>query len=319
VSADMKVVLTDQVFPTVDVERRILGSIDADLEVLEDSSADSIAAHARDADAILTTYAPIGAELMGSLERCRIISRYGIGVDNIDLEAAKGRGVVVTNVPDYCVEEVADHTIALLLAVTRKVVKGDHVVRSGGWGIAELRTVHRLRGRTLGLVGFGHIGRAVAVRAAAFGLFLRVYDPYLSPEATKGLDVTRSDDLEGLLAAVDIVSIHAPLVAETRGMFGAQTIGAMKPGAVLLNTSRGPIVETRALIDALGSGHLGAAALDVFDSEPPDAGLLEGLDNLVATPHAAFYSEQAIEESQTKASEAIVAVLKGEEPRYRVA
>jgi D-3-phosphoglycerate dehydrogenase len=315
----MKVVLTDQVFPTVDVERRILGSIDADLEVLEDSSAGSIAARARDADAILTTYAPIGAGLMVSLERCRIISRYGIGVDNIDLEAARDKGIVVTNVPDYCVEEVADHTIALLLAVTRKIVKGDHVVRSGGWGIAELREVHRLRGRTLGLVGFGHIGRAVGLRAAAFGLDLRVYDPYLSADATRGLDVSRSEDLEDLLRAADIVSIHAPLVADTRGMFGAQTISAMKPGAVLLNTSRGPIVETKALVDALRSGHLAAAALDVFDSEPPDAGLLEGLDNLVATPHAAFYSEEAIEESQTKASEAIVAVLKGQAPRYRVA
>jgi D-3-phosphoglycerate dehydrogenase len=315
----MKVVLTDQVFPTVDVERRILGSIDANLEVLEDSSADSIAQRARDAEAILTTYAPIGADLMGSLERCRIISRYGIGVDNIDLEAAKDKGIVVTNVPDYCVEEVADHTIALLLAVTRKVVKGDHVVRSGGWGIAELREVHRLRGRTLGLVGFGHIGRAVGLRAAAFGLDLRVYDPYLSADATRGLDVSRSDDLEDLLRAADIVSIHAPLVADTRGLFGAQTISAMKPGAVLLNTSRGPIVETKALVDALRSGHVAAAALDVFDSEPPDVSLLEGLDNLVATPHSAFYSEEAIEESQTKASEAIVAVLKGEEPRYRVA
>jgi D-3-phosphoglycerate dehydrogenase / 2-oxoglutarate reductase len=315
----MKVVLTDQAFPTVDVERRILGSIDANLEILEDSSADSIATRARDAEAILTTYAPIGADLMGSLERCRIISRYGIGVDNIDLEAAKDKGIVVTNVPDYCVEEVADHTIALLLAVTRKVVKGDHVVRSGGWGIAELREVHRLRGHTLGLVGFGHIGRAVGLRAAAFGLNLRVYDPYLSADATRGLDVSRSDDLEDLLRAADIVSIHAPLVADTRGMFGAQTISAMKPGAVLLNTSRGPIVETKALVDALRSGHVAAAALDVFDSEPPDASLFEGLDNLVATPHSAFYSEEAIEESQTKASEAIVAVLKGEEPRYRVA
>jgi D-3-phosphoglycerate dehydrogenase len=315
----MKVVLTDQVFPTLTVERRILGSIGADLEVLEDSSADSIAERARDAEALLTTYAPIGADLMGSLEKCRVISRYGIGVDNIDLDAARSRGIVVTNVPDYCVEEVADHTIALLLAVTRKVVKGDHVVRAGGWGIAELREVHRLRGRTLGLVGFGHIGRAVALRAATFGLSLRVYDPYLSSEATKGLEVARDDDLESLLAAADIVSIHAPLVADTRGMFDAHTIGSMKAGAVLLNTSRGPIVDTKALVSALVGGHLSGAALDVFDTEPPDATVLEGHDNLVATPHSAFYSEEAIEESQTKASEAIVAVLKGEEPRYRVA
>jgi D-3-phosphoglycerate dehydrogenase len=317
--ATYKVVLTDQVFPTVDVEREILGSIGAELHILPEASPAAIADEAGDADALLTTYAAIDADLMPRLERCRIISRYGIGVDNIDLDAARERGIVVTNVPDYCVEEVADHTIALLLAVTRKIVAGDRVVRSGGWGIAELRPVHRLRGQSLGLIGFGHIGRAVSARAAAFGLAVNVFDPYLPEDATRDLGVVRIDDLGDLLSSSDIVSVHVPLVPQTRGMIGDEAIGAMRHGAVLLNTSRGPVVDTAAVAHALRDGRLAGAGLDVFDSEPPDATLIQGLETLVATPHAAFYSEESIRESQTKASGAIVAVLEDREPTYRVA
>jgi D-3-phosphoglycerate dehydrogenase len=313
-----KVVLTDQVFPTVEVEREMLRAIDAEIEILDDSSHESIARRATDADALLTTYAAIDARLMKSLVRCRIIARYGIGVDNIDLDAAKERGIVVTNVPDYCVDEVADHTIALVLTATRKIVAGDRVVRSGGWGISELRPIHRLRSRTLGLVGFGHIGRAVSVRANALGLSVKIYDPYIAEAATEGLDVQRVDDLDELLRQSDIVSVHAPLVPATSGMFDAMAIAKMKDGAVLINTSRGPIVETAAVTDALRAGRLGAAALDVFDSEPPDPAAIEGLDNLVATPHSAFYSEESIQESQRKAAEAIVDVLQGRAPRYRI-
>jgi D-3-phosphoglycerate dehydrogenase / 2-oxoglutarate reductase len=313
-----KVVLTDQVFPTVEVEREMLRAIDAEIEILDDSSHESIARRATDADALLTTYAAIDARLMESLVRCRIIARYGIGVDNIDLDAAKERGIVVTNVPDYCVDEVADHTIALLLTATRKIVAGDRVVRSGGWGISELRPIHRLRSRTLGLVGFGHIGRAVSVRANALGLSVKIYDPYIAETATEGLDVQRVDDLDELLRQSDIVSVHAPLVPATSGMFDATAIAKMKDGAVLINTSRGPIVQTAAVTDALRAGQLGAAALDVFDSEPPDPAAIEGLDNLVATPHSAFYSEESIQESQRKAAEAIVDVLQGRAPRYRI-
>jgi D-3-phosphoglycerate dehydrogenase / 2-oxoglutarate reductase len=313
-----KVVLTDQVFPTVEVEREMLRAIDAEIEILDDSSHETIARRATDADALLTTYAAIDARLMESLVRCRIIARYGIGVDNIDLDAAKERGIVVTNVPDYCVDEVADHTIALLLTATRKIVAGDRVVRSGGWGISELRPIHRLRSRTLGLIGFGHIGRAVSVRANALGLSVKIYDPYIAETATEGLDVRRVDDFDELLRQSDIVSVHAPLVPATSGMFDATAIAKMKDGAVLINTSRGPIVETAAVTDALRAGRLGAAALDVFDSEPPDAAAIEGLDNLVATPHSAFYSEESIQESQRKAAEAIVDVLQGRAPRYRI-
>ena len=312
------VTLTDQVFPTLDVERSILSTIGASLEVLPESTPEAIREHAAGADAVLTTYAPIDRETIASLGRCRIISRYGIGVDNIDLEAARERGIAVTNVPDYCVEEVADHVLALLLAATRKIVRGDAVVRSGGWGISELRPVHRLRGRKLGLVGFGHIGEQVARRAAAFGLEVSAYDPYLPAERLEAAGVHPAASLEELLAASDAVSIHVPLVDATRGLIGADAVAQMKPGSILINTSRGPVVSTPAVAAALREGRLGAACLDVFETEPPPAGTIDDVPNLIATPHSAYYSEEAIGESQTRAAQAIVDVLSGREPRNRV-
>jgi len=314
----MRVVLTDQVFPTVDVEREILGRAGETLDILTDSSPETIRAEAADTDAILTTYAPIDAETISALQRCKVIARYGIGVDNIDLEAARAAGITVTNVPDYCVEEVADHTVALLLAVWRKIVTGNEVVRKGGWGIAELRPVRRLRGRQLGMIGFGHIGRAVASRATTFGLELRVFDPYIDDSALSDTGVTRIKDLDELLSSSDIVTIHAPLTSGTGGLIDTEAIDKMKDGAVLVNTSRGPIVDTSAVAAALSRGKLSGAGLDVFDEEPPDATTLQSLETLVVTPHAAFYSDEAIAESQTKAATSIVTVLGGDEPDYRV-
>jgi D-3-phosphoglycerate dehydrogenase len=314
----MKVVLTDQVFPSTDVERKILTDIGADLVVLEDSSEESIRTHARDADALLNTYAPIDRSTLEHLEKCKVIARYGIGVDNIDLEAARERGIVVTNVPDYCVDEVADHTMSLLLAVARKVVIGHAHTMSGGWGIDPLRPIHRLRGQNLGLVGFGNIARAVAARAQPFGLAVQTYDPYVKEEVIQEAGVKRASTLEALLETSDIVSVHVPLLDETRGLIGAEALARMRPDAVILNTSRGPIVDVDEVLRALRSGRLGGAGLDVFPTEPPDHGSFEGISNLVVTPHAAFYSDEAIIESQTKAAGCVVAVLHGEQPRYRV-
>jgi len=314
----VKIVLTDQVFPTVDVEREILGRVGGDLEILTDSSPETIRSEAADADGILTTYAAIDSDTVAALRSCRVIARYGIGVDNIDLEAARAAGITVTNVPDYCVEEVADHTIALLLAVWRKIVTGNQVVRKDGWGIAQLRPVRRLRGKQLGMIGFGHIGRAVAARATTFGLDLRVFDPYIDVSALADTGVTRIESLDELLASADVVTIHAPLTSGTKGLIDAEAIAKMKDGAVLINTSRGPIVHTGAVAEALGRGKLSGAGLDVFDEEPPDNTMLSSLETLVATPHAAFYSDEAIAESQTKAATSIVTVLGGGEPDYRV-
>jgi D-3-phosphoglycerate dehydrogenase / 2-oxoglutarate reductase len=314
----LKVVLTDQVFPTIDTEREILTGIGAELVVLDDPSPESIRANARDAVALLNTYAPIDRATLEHLGECKVIARYGIGVDNVDLIAARERGVVITNVPDYCVDEVADHTLALLLAVTRKVVKGHEHTAGGGWGIDLLRPIHRLRGRTLGLVGFGNIARQVAARGQAFGLIVRTYDPYVDDEALRSHGAERAESLEELLAEADVVSVHVPLLDETRGLIGPGAVERMRPGAIVLNTARGPIVDVDAVLAGLRSGHLGGAGLDVFPTEPPDAGAFADVENLVVTPHAAFYSDESIVESQTKATNCIVAVLRGEEPVYRV-
>jgi D-3-phosphoglycerate dehydrogenase / 2-oxoglutarate reductase len=314
----MKVVLTDQVFPTIDTEVEILGEIGAELVVLDDPSPESIRANARDADALLNTYSPIDKETLGHLEKVQIIARYGIGVDNVDLEAARERGVVVTNVPDYCVDEVADHTLTLLLAVARKVVIGHAHVMGGGWGIDPVRPIHRLRGQTLGLVGLGNIARGVAARARPLGLEVLAFDPYVKDDVLQAHGAVRAGSLDELLGAADIVSVHVPLLPETRGLIGAEALEKMRPGAVVLNTSRGPIVDVDAVVAALREGRLGGAGLDVFPSEPPDAATFEGIENLVVTPHSAFYSDEAITESQTKAANNIVSVLRGEQPKYRV-
>jgi D-3-phosphoglycerate dehydrogenase / 2-oxoglutarate reductase len=314
----MRVVLTDQVFPTVDVEREIFSRAGGDLDILPDSSSETIRAKAGDADAILTTYAAIDADTVAALTNCKVIARYGIGVDNIDLDAARAAGITVTNVPDYCVEEVADHTIALLLAVWRKIVTGNQIVRNDGWGIAQLRPVRRLRGTQLGMIGFGHIGRAVSARATTFGLEVRVFDPYIDDAALAGTGVERIEELDELLSNSDTVTIHAPLTSGTKGLIDTAAIDRMKNGAVLINTSRGPIVDTKAVAAALTQGKLSGAGLDVFDEEPPDAAMLSSLETLVVTPHAAFYSDEAIAESQSKAATSIVTVLGGGEPDYRV-
>lgn len=314
----MKVVLTDQVFPTTDIEQKILGDFGAELVVLDDSSPNSIRTNARDADALLNTYAPIDSETLEHLEKVRIIARYGIGVDNVDLEAASEKGIIVTNVPDYCVDEVADHTFALLLAVTRKIIVGHTHAVSGGWSIDPLRPIHRLRGQILGLIGFGHIAQAVASRAQAFGLEVRTFDPFIEESVVRSQGVTPATSLDDLLMSSDIVSLHVPLLPETRGLINSNAIEKMGTGTVLLNTSRGPIVEVDAVLAALEHGRLAGAGLDVFPTEPPNADDLRDVDNLVVTPHAAFYSDEAIMESQTKAANNIVAVLSGEEPKYKV-
>ena len=308
-----KVVVTDQVFPDVDVERELLASVDADL-VVADGTAEGVVAQARDADALLNTYLPVDADLIAQLERCRIIARYGIGVDNIDIEAAEKSGIVVTNVPDYCVEEVALHTAALLLALLRKVVEGDRLVRQGKWGIDELRPMRRVGELTVGLVGYGRIARRVGDIVRVLGADLLVYDPYV----TAGPDGPRLVELDELLAGSDAISVHAPLTPQTRGLIGERELALMPDSAVLVNTSRGPLIAFDALEAALRRGDIAAAALDVFEAEPPDAQRVREVPNLVATPHSAFYSEEALRESQRKAATQIVKVLSGQDPDYRV-
>jgi D-3-phosphoglycerate dehydrogenase len=308
-----KVVVSDQVFPTVDVERRLLEGIDAELTVAS-GDIESVLATASDADAILNTYLPWTADSIARLEKCRIIARYGIGFDNVDLKAAADADIVVTNVPDYSVEEVATHALALILASLRKVTTANDSVRGGTWSIDNFRPIRRLSTLTVGLVGYGRIARRIAAPLEALGARIIAHDPYLQP----GADLPPLLDLDALLTEADIVSLHLPLNDETRGVIGEAAIGRMKPGAILVNTSRGPLVDLDALTAALVDGSLGAAGLDVFDIEPLDPTRIGNVPNLIVTPHMAYYSEEALEESQRKAATQVIKVLSGETPDYQV-
>jgi D-3-phosphoglycerate dehydrogenase len=308
-----KVVVSDQVFPSVELERGLLAAIDAELTVAT-GGMEEVLAIAGDADAILNTYLPWDAAAIGRLTKCQIIARYGIGIDNLDLEAASGQGIVVTNVPDYSVEEVATHALALILASVRRVSLADETLRQGGWSIDRFRPIRRLSTLTVGLVGFGRIGRRIAAPLEALGARIVGYDPYLTPAD----DLPPLLSLDELLSTSDIVSLHLPLTPETRGMIDDTAIAKMKPGAILINTSRGPLVELDAVTKALGDGRLGGAGLDVFDTEPLDPARVEGVPNLIVTPHMAYYSEEALAESQRKAATQVIKVLTGEKPDYQV-
>ncbi len=311
--ATYKVVITDQVFPTTDLEEALLGEIDASLEVA-DGTLEDVLARGRDADGLLTTYFPITEETVRGLERCQIIARYGIGVDNVDIAAANAAGMTVTNVPDYSVEEVSAHALAMLLALLRKLPEADTLVRSGGWSIDSLRPLRRLSTLTVGLVGFGRISRRLAESLTTLGMTVVCYDPFIEP----GEGIPPLLGLEELLRISDAVSLHAPLTSETGGLIGAKELALMPNHAVLVNTSRGPLVVLDDLLDALRAGEIRAAALDVFEQEPLDAGRIEGVPGLLASPHMAYYSEEALSESQRKASTQIVKVLTGQAPDYPV-
>jgi D-3-phosphoglycerate dehydrogenase len=312
------VVVTDSVFPSLEPTERVLGTIGATLRLAPSATEEAIAAAAEQADALLVTYAPVTGALIERLTRCRVIARFGIGVDNVDVAAATRAGIVVTRVPDYCIDEVSDHALALLLALARKIPEADRHVKRGQWAVAPLAPIRRVRGKVLGLVGFGQIPRALAPKARALGLTVLAYDPYVPRDdmARAGVDQV---SFEELVARSDFVSIHAPLLPETRHLFNADVFRRMKTTAYLINTARGPLIDELALVDALERGELAGAALDVLAQEPPpaDSPLLRS-DKVILTPHAAFYSEESLEELQRKAAEEVVRVLTGAPPRHPV-
>jgi D-3-phosphoglycerate dehydrogenase len=312
------IAVTDSPFPSLDPAKAALARIDPELRVANSASAADILAVARDADAILVTYAKLPGDLLRQLRRCKAIGRFGLGVDNIDIAAAAELGITVTYVPDYCMQEVSDHAMALLLALARKVPQSNALVQAGRWDMPAVVPIHRLAGRVLGLVGFGNIPRALAPKAKAFGLRVVVHDPYVSQDALVAAGVD-SMSFDGLLEISDFVSIHAPLLPATRGLFNAEVFRKMKQGACLINTARGPLVDEDALGAVLDSGRLAGAALDVVAAEPlsKDSRLI-GRDNVVLTPHTAFYSVEALNELQTKCAADVARVLSGEKPVYPV-
>ena len=312
------IAVTDSVFPSLDPAMAALARLEPQIRMAKSVAAEDILAVARHADAILVTYAKLPGELLRQLTRCKAIGRFGLGVDNIDIKAAAELSIVVTYVPDYCMQEVSDHALALLLALARKIPLSNKLVQAGRWEMPAVVPLRRLAGQVLGLIGFGNIARALVPRAKAFGLTVIAHDPYASKDLFTAAAV-ESVSFEALLARSDFISVHAPLTSTTRGLLNAAAFAQMKKGAMIVNTARGPLIDERALIAALDSGHVGGAALDVAAIEPlaKDSPLL-GRDNLILTPHTAFYSVEALEELQTKCAADVARVLSGEPPVYPV-
>jgi C-terminal binding protein len=250
--------------------------------------------------------------------RCRGVVRAGVGFNNVDVESASRHGVVVCNVPDYGTEEVADHAIMFLLALVRRLVVSHQAIRDGNWDYRTALGAPRLRGKTFGVVGCGRIGTAAALRAKALGLDVVFFDPYLRQGMDKALGIRRVYTLEDLLEQSHFVSLHCYLDANSKYLINARTIARMKPGAILINTARGPIIEETALLDALDSGHLAAAGLDVIEREPLDYDRLRNHPKVLLTPHTAFYSVEGYNELRTKTAEETRRILLGEAPRNPV-
>ena len=305
----MRVLVTDHVFGDLETERAALAAIDCELELAPDADPETLVAKAAGAAGIMVCFAQIDARLLEAAKDCRIVARYGIGFDNVDVEAATRNGIQVTNVPDYCLDEVADHAMALLLAAARGVVGAALGVRQGDWTVPQ-ENVHRIAGRRLALIGAGRIGRRVADRARAFGYEVVVYDPYAGDSVAS---------IEEAVADADAVSLHAPLTDETRDIIGEPTLAAMKRRPILVNTSRGGLVDLEAVTRALDDDRLSAVALDVTEPEPlPADHPLRTHPRAIVTPHMSFYSEEAQAELQRRAVEEVVRALTGEEPRCPV-
>jgi D-3-phosphoglycerate dehydrogenase len=308
-----KVVLTDYVWECLDVEKKTLAGL-ANLVALQTKTPVEFLPEAEDCDALLNTYAgPITADVIARMPKCRIIARYGIGVDTIDVDAATQAGVIVTNNPTYCIDEVAEHTMALVLACARKIAFYDRLVRAGRWEVPPGKPIFRVAGSTLGLVGFGNIARRVATSAAALRMRVLFFDPFVKAAQS---DVPGDKvGFEDLLQQSDFISLHAPLTSQTRKMIAANAFSQMKKTAFLINCSRGPLVDTDALISALDSTKIAGCALDTIDPEPlPDPHPLRGRENVIITPHAAWYSEQAMAGLQAGAPGEVRRVLSGEWP-----
>ncbi len=312
------IAVTDSVFPSLDPAKAALAKLNPTYRMSKSVSADDILAVAKDADAILVTYAKLTREILTQLTRCRAIGRFGLGVDNIDLVAAKEKGIAVNYVPDYCIREVSDHAMALLLSLIRKIPLSNKLVQGGRWEMPAVVPIRRIEGTVLGLVGFGHIPRLVAPKAQAFGIKVIAFDPFAKADVFKASRV-ESVDFDTLLNTSDYVSVHAPLTPQTRGMMNAAVFAKMKKGAYIVNTARGPLIDEPALVAALDSRQIGGAGLDVVAVEPlaKDSPLL-GRDNVIISPHTAFYSIEALEELQVKCASDVARVLNGEKAVYPI-
>jgi D-3-phosphoglycerate dehydrogenase len=310
-----EVFITDCDHGSVEIEKEEFDRIGAKMTLAQVKNEEDLIRVCEQADGLINQYAPLTREVLERLPKCKVIAKYGVGVDSVDLKAATECGIIVTNVPDYCFDEVADHTISLILTLARKTAFFNQKVKSNQWDFRQGRPIHRIRNKTLGLIGCGRIGREVARKMSAFGVRVIAYDPYIGDTGRSIAFV----DLDTVLKESDFISIHCPLNESTRHLLGRREFQKMQRKPFVINVARGSVIEEEELIQALNEGWISGAGLDVLEKEPPDPhNPLLKMENVILSPHVAFYSEESIGELKRRAAEGVSAVLLGEWPRVVV-
>jgi D-3-phosphoglycerate dehydrogenase len=313
---NLKIVITDYRFPDVEQERRAVTAAGGTLVAGQATTEQEVADLCRDADGVLNARAPVTKRAISAMERCRIIVRYGIGVDTIDVGAATERGILVANVPDYCLDEVSDHALTLLLMLSRQMISAMALAREDTWAVAKMPPLQRLRGQTCGLIGCGRIGSLLAGKVSALGMSVIIHDPYLRESRAREMGAELVS-LDALLARADFISMHAPLNASTHHLLGEAAFAKMKKTASIINTARGGLIDEAALLAALDAGKIFGAGLDVLESETavtPIRSALVSHPKMIVTAHTAWLSQQARAMLQLRAIEQVLACLQGEMP-----
>jgi D-3-phosphoglycerate dehydrogenase len=306
-----QVVITDCDHGSIEEEKEEFGQIGAELILAQVQKEEDLIRVCKEADGVVNQYALLTRRVLENLPKCKVVSRYGVGVDSVDLKAATDFGIIVANVPDYCMDEVANQTISLILTLIRKTALFDQKVKSGEWDFRLGIPIYRIKGKTLGLVGCGKVGLEVGKRMSAFGVKLIAFDPYLE-KVSEGIELK---DFDTILKESDFISIHCPLNDSTRHLIGDEAFKKMEKKPIIINTSRGPIVDEGALIQALEQGLISGAGLDVLEKEPPDAqNPLLKMENVILSPHVGFYSEESISELKRRTAKNVVDVLRGRWP-----
>lgn len=306
-SNQFKVVFADYDYPSIDIELKQLEQLDAEITEGQCKTEEELIKLAKDADGIICQYAPFSAKVINALEKCQVISRYGVGVDNIDIKAATEKGIMVAYVPDYCIEEVSNHAIAMIMNFAREISVFDRGTRKKDWDVMIAKPIFRLSEQTIGIIGLGRIGSAVAKKLKNLNVKILAYDPYVK----KVIGGVKIVDFPELIEKSDYITIHTPLNEETKHIFNQKIFKQMKKSAYLINTARGGVIDQKALFEALNNKEIKGAALDVLENEPPDWSEIPQLENLILTPHAAFYSESSFEELKKRTAQAVVDVLQG--------
>jgi len=311
-SHNYQVVITECDHGSIEEEKEEFSRIGAELILAQVKEEEDLIRVCKGADGLLNQYALLTRRVFEHLPNCKVVSRYGVGVDSVDLKAATDLGIIVANVPDYCMDEVSNQTISMILTLIRKTAFFDQKVKSGQWDFHSGMPIHRIHGKILGLIGCGKIGLEVAKKISGFGVKVIAFDPYIE-KAREGIELK---DLDTLLKESDFISIHCPLNESTRHLIGEKELQKMEKRPLLINTSRGPIVDEKALIQALKEGRISGAGLDVLEKEPPDPkNPMLKMDNVVLSPHVGFYSEESISELKRRTAKNVSDVLMGRRPR----